>query len=192
MATYLDDIKRFTVKIRLATLQDVDLLAILEKRHLNDELASANMGLQGQAFSHSELCELVKHHWVVVAQVEQQIVGYVIAGRWGFFEHWPIYRTLLNRLAQLDWKGAKLTKTNTCQYGPIWIQQAYRGQGIFEALVNEVHRQVAPHFSYMLTFIAEDNERSFAAHSGKAQMQVVDFFTVSARDYYLMVSALQR
>ena len=42
-----------TVKIRLALPQDVDLLAMLEKKHLNDELASANMGLQGQAFSHS-------------------------------------------------------------------------------------------------------------------------------------------
>jgi len=179
------------VKIRLALPQDVDLLAMLEKKHLNDELASASMGLQGQAFSHGELSELVQHHWVVVALVEQQIVGYVIAGRWGFFEHWPIYRTLLNRLGQLDWDGPKLTKVNSCQYGPIWVQQAYRGQGIFEALVREIRRQVAPHFSYMLTFIAEDNERSFAAHSGKAQMQVVDFFTVSARDYYLMAAKTQ-
>lgn len=93
------------MKIRLALPQDVDLLAMLEKKHLNDELASANMGLQGQAFSHSELSELVQHHWVVVAQVEQQIVGYVIAGRWEFFEHCTIYRTLLNRLGQLDWDG---------------------------------------------------------------------------------------
>ena len=90
------------MKIRLALPQDIDLLAMLEKKHLNDELASAAMGLQGQAFSHSELTELVNNHWVVVAQVEQQIVGYVIAGRWGFFEHWLMYRSLLNRLPQLD------------------------------------------------------------------------------------------
>lgn len=180
------------MKIRLATLQDIDLLVTLERKHLNDELASANMGLQGQAFSYSELTELVKHHWIVVAQLEQQIVGYVIAGRWGFFEHWPIYCTILNRLPQLDWHGPKITKANSCQYGPIWVQQAHRGQGVFEALVSEVRRQVAPHFSYMLTFIAEDNERSFAAHSGKAKMQVLDFFTVSARDYYLMVAETQR
>ncbi|MCP3129785.1 GNAT family N-acetyltransferase [Shewanella sp. KJ2020] len=180
------------MKIRLATLQDIDLLVKFERKHLNDELASANMGLQGQAFSHSELTELVQHHWIVVAQLEQQIVGYVIAGRWGFFEHWPIYRTILNRLPQLDWHGPKITKANSCQYGPIWVQQAHRGQGVFEALVSEVRRQVAPHFNYMLTFIAEDNERSFAAHSGKAKMQVLDFFTVSARDYYLMVAETQR
>ena len=132
------------------------------------------MGLQGQAFSHSELSELVQHHWVVVAQVEQQIVGYVIAGRWDF-------RTLAHlshfvesfAATRLGW--TKINKTNACQYGPIWVQQTYRGQRDFEALVSEIRRQVAPHFSYMLTFIAEDNERSFAAHSGKAHMQVVDF-----------------
>ena len=86
------------MKIRLALPQDVDLLAMLEKKHLNDELASASMGLQGQAFSHSELSELVQHHWVVVAQVEQQIVGYVIAGH----SPLPRYASARSRKLMLD------------------------------------------------------------------------------------------
>lgn len=176
------------VIIRLATAQDIDLLVVLEKRYLNDELTSANIGLEGQAFSRNELSELVNHHWVMVAEVDSTIIGYVIAGRWTFFEAWPIYRSLLNRLPQLSWDGPKLTKNNSCQYGPIWVHQTYRGTGVFEALVNGIRSVVSPHFSYMLTFIAEENERSFAAHSGKANMQVVDFFTVSARDYYLMLA----
>ena len=181
-----------TVNIRPATVQDVDLLVLLEKTFLNDELSPSAMGLEGQAFNRTELTELITKHWIVVAEDKGRIMGYVIAGRWGFFEAWPIYRTLLNRLPQLDWHGPKLTKANSCQYGPIWVQQTYRGRGVFEALVSEICRQVAPHFSYMLTFIAEDNERSFAAHSGKAKMQVLDFFTVSARDYYLMVAETLR
>ncbi|AVV83621.1 acetyltransferase [Shewanella putrefaciens] len=92
-----------------------------------------------------------------------------------FFEAWPIYRSLLNRLPQLSWDGPKLTKNNSCQYGPIWVHQTYRGTGVFEALVNAIRSVVSPHFSYMLTFIAEENERSFAAHSEKRTCKLWTF-----------------
>ncbi|MGL5906827.1 MAG: GNAT family N-acetyltransferase [Shewanella sp.] len=176
------------MKIRLAGTQDIDLLVILEQKHLNDELASATMGLAGQAFSAAELTQLVCQHWVVVAEVDGNIIGYVIAGRWDFFNTWPIYRHLLRHLGLLQWDGPRLTPTNSCQYGPIWIHQAYRGNGIFELLVNHLKTVVAPNFSYMLTFIAEENERSFAAHTAKANMQVVDFFDYESRGYYLLAS----
>ncbi|MGL5360060.1 MAG: GNAT family N-acetyltransferase [Shewanella sp.] len=174
------------MNIRLASTQDIDLLAMLEQKHLNDELASANMGLTGQAFSAAELTQLVCQHWVAVAEVDGKIIGYVIAGRWSFFEAWPIYRALLRRLGQLDWDGPRLTSANSCQYGPIWIHPEYRAQGIFELLVKHIKQAVAPSFTYMLTFIAEDNERSFAAHTAKANMQVVDFFDFESRGYYLL------
>lgn len=180
-----------TVNIRPATTQDIDSLVVLERTFLNDELASSAMGLEGQAFGRNELTELVTRHWVVVAEDKGRIIGYVIAGRWAFFTTWPMYRTLLNRLAKAEWDGPRLTQQNSCQYGPIWIDQHYRGQGVFAALVKGVFQQIAPHFAYAVTFIAEDNERSFAAHTQKAAMQVADFFTVSARDYYLMVARTQ-
>lgn len=179
------------VSTRLATLQDVDTLASLERQYLNDELTSAGQGLQGQAFTAQALQQLVQQHWIVVAEIQGRIIGYVIAGRWDFFSTGPLYRAMLTRLHQLTWDGPRLTQANTCQYGPIWLHPAYRGSGIFELLVAAIKRVVNPHFAFMLTCIAENNERSFAAHSGKAHMQVVDFFTVSARDYYLMAAKTQ-
>ena len=180
-----------TVNIRPATTQDIDSLVVLERTFLNDELASSAMSLEGQAFGRNELTELVTRHWVVVAEDKGRIIGYVIAGRWAFFTTWPMYRTLLNRLTKAEWDGPRLTQQNSCQYGPIWIDQHYRGQGIFAALVKGIYQQIAPHFAYAVTFIAEENERSFAAHTQKAAMQVADFFTVSPRDYHLMLVRTQ-
>ncbi len=174
------------LQTRLATLKDVAVLASLERQHLNDELVSGGFNLAGQAFTPSELTQLIEKHWVLVAEVQGKIIGYVIAGRWSFFEAWPIYRFILKRLEKNNSDSPRLTRQNSCQYGPIWIDKGYRGQGVFEALVARVYQEVAPSFEHMVTFIAEENERSLAAHTRKANMQVKDFFTFSDRDYYLM------
>lgn len=174
------------LQTRLATKQDVDTLAMLERQHLHDELRSGGYQLEGQAFTRTELTLLVEKHWIVLAEMEQRIIGYVIAGHWSFFENWPIYRSLLKQLQRMNADRPRLTSQNSCQYGPIWIDSAHRGQGVFEALVAGIYREVAPRFDYMVTFIADENERSLAAHTRKANMQVTDFFTFADRDYYLL------
>lgn len=185
------------MNIRPATIGDLKQLVKLEQIHLNDELndGSQDYGLDGQSFGESELKELIERHWICVAEKEAgdtfsaepgDILGYVIAGRWAFFESWPIYRNMLNNLKTLSIEGQALSMRNSCQYGPIWIKKECRGQGIFEALVSEVKAQVKVEFPYMLTFIAEDNLGSFTAHTKKASMQVLDYFTFDDRDYYLL------
>lgn len=177
------------MNIRRAKTSDIAALAALEQQHLQDELAAdkRDNSLQGQSFSQADLTTLVNQHWVVVAEVEGEIMGYVIAGRWSFFKQWPIYRNLLNRLPRLEYERAKLTEKNCCQYGPIWIDSRHRGKGIFESLVAFVKKQVGNELAYMLTFIAEDNVGSFAAHTRKGGMQVVDYISFDGRDYYLLV-----
>lgn len=73
------------MQTRLATKQDVDILAALERQHLNDELMSNGVNLEGQAFNRNELTLLIDKHWIVVAEINGRIIGYVIAGRWSFF-----------------------------------------------------------------------------------------------------------
>ena len=177
------------MNIRRAQIADAAALAALEQAHVQDELSTEQKGnaLEGQSFSKADFTILINQHWVVVAEVESVIVGYVIAGRWSFFKQWPIYRNLLNRLPRLDYERAKLSEQNCCQYGPIWIDSHHRGKGIFEALVTFLKKQVGNELSYMLTFIAEDNQGSFAAHTRKAGMQVVDYISFDGRDYYLLV-----
>ncbi|MFT5235105.1 MAG: hypothetical protein ACI8SK_000280 [Shewanella sp.] len=177
------------MEIRLAQLDDVEQLQRLESHNINDELGSESQdhGLDGQAFGANELTHLIEKGCIVIAQDSKEIVGYVIAGPWAFFQTWPVYRHILKQLGQFSVTGVKLTQINSCQYGPIWIKRAYRGQGIFEQLVTTLKGHISTQFSFMLTFIAEDNMASFSAHTNKASMQVLDFFTFDERDYYLLV-----
>lgn len=173
------------VIIRLARAEDIASLQKLEQKHHQEELGDADVGKQGQVFSQSDLRELVENHWILLAEVDCRIIGYVIAGRWQFFESWPIYRHLLKQLPNVG-----LKRQQTCQYGPIWIDSDYRGQGVFGLLVEKLKLQLQGEFQYMCTFIAEDNQRSYAAHTKKADMQVLDFFDFHGQGYYLLSSKL--
>jgi GNAT superfamily N-acetyltransferase len=173
---------------RKASPSDVPALARLEAQHVSDELAGADISqLAGQGFNSKELTTLVNLHYLQLAEDDGVIIGYVIAAGWDFFGQQGIYRALEKRLGTLEHDGPKLTVKNCCQYGPIWISPAYRGTGIFAQLVADLALAVRSQFPYMLTFIAEDNARSFAAHTAKANMQVVDFMSFERRDYYLLL-----
>lgn len=177
------------MKIRAANSQDISQLTQLEREHQQDELSQGQANkMQGQSFNHNELALLIEKEYLWVAENQGTIVGYVIAGRWSFFERWPIYQILLQQIKHLDLGSVTPTKHNSCQYGPIWIHPDFRGQGLFEQLVTQLKNQVAQQFPYMLTFISEDNERSFAAHTQKSAMKVIDFFNFEERDYYLLLS----
>ncbi|WP_065188232.1 GNAT family N-acetyltransferase [Shewanella woodyi] len=181
------------MKTRLALSGDVEQLEKLERLYQNDELGDASQagGFDGQVFGSKDLRNLIEKGWIVVAEEKQVILGYVIAGPWPLFETGPVYRHILARLQRVEFGSAKLTKTNSCQYGPIWIHPEYRGQGTFEFLVSTLKEHVRAKYPFMITFIAEDNMISFSAHTNKASMQVLDFFTFDDRDYYLLVLPTQ-
>ncbi|QYJ90745.1 GNAT family N-acetyltransferase [Shewanella halotolerans] len=178
--------------IRLATRADLDAIAALEANQWEAELAPDQRGgmMTGQSFSRQQLDELIQNHWLLLAEVGGEIAGYVIAGRWPFFGDWPLYRYLLKRLetGRFETGSGIINKANSCQYGPIWIAPSLRGSGLFADMVAKLKVLVAPQYTYMVTFIAEENERSFAAHTQKGGMQVLDFFEFDGRGYYLLAA----
>ncbi|WP_076540802.1 GNAT family N-acetyltransferase [Shewanella sp. UCD-KL21] len=179
-----------TVSYRLAQIKDAAEIAQLELTHLHDELGAETQAMTGQSFSQQQILTLINQGWIMLAVIEGNIIGYVIAGPWSIFKSWPIYQAILKRIPSIEMGYSRLSESNSCQYGPIWIHRNHRGQGIFEQLVSQLARHVGKKLSYMVTFIAEDNALSFAAHTRKASMEVVDYFGFQQRDYYLLVLAV--
>lgn len=181
------------IKYRLANEADANAIAQLEKQYMNDELSSSADVMSGQCFSKTQISELIKKGWIMLAETTENenvvtaIIGYVIAGPWSWFQAWGIYAHVLRKMNDIEVGFSRLSSNNSCQYGPIWIHPNYRGQGIFEQLVQQLKRKVSAKYSFMVTFIAEENALSFAAHTKKSPMEVVDYFSFQQRDYYLLV-----
>lgn len=178
------------LSLRLAKVTDIELLAQLEQRHLSDELNFASPSMKGLSFGQKELAEIIALGGIVLAEAKQgngwTIVGYVIAAPWSLFTQWPIYLHIFNQVEGREFDGDRISAENSCQYGPIWIDERMRGKGVFEQLFEKMAQILTARYRYMVTFINEDNERSFAAHTRKAQMSVLDFITFEQRDYYLL------
>ncbi|GGP52162.1 acetyltransferase [Shewanella algicola] len=174
--------------IRKGVLTDAAAIVQLEREHINDELIRPVAALHAHSFTLNEVKTLINHHWLVVAEVQGKIIAYVVAAKWAFFSSQPLYRYIIQRIKFADVDGCALSTTNTCQYGPVWIDPSYRGQGIFEALANELKHQVKATYPFMVTFISGDNKRSLAAHKNKAAMHVLEYFTFEQRDYQLLAT----
>lgn len=177
----------YNVNIRLATQADAASLAMLERQFVNDELVRQTGLLQGQVMSQSELTQLIEKQIVMVAEQDSNIIGYVTIAAW---KHYHGQRIYVHMLKQAQRNVTGLTERNSCQYGPIWVHPDYRGQGVFQQLVAAAKQRTAQQYQYWIAFIAEDNERSFAAHTHKAQMQVLDYVGFDGRDYYLLGAKL--
>ncbi|MBR9729402.1 GNAT family N-acetyltransferase [Shewanella intestini] len=178
-----------SVLYRVANFDDAAHIALLEQRHCHDELNQDSGMMAAQSLSVSDMATLISQHWVVIAEQNSVIVGYVIAAKWAYYGNQGLYSTMQRHLAQTSVGMSKLTSKNTCQYGPVWVHSSLRGQGIFEGLMVFLVKEVKPHVPFMVAIIAEGNERSFAAHTQKGQMQVIDYLTFEQRDYYLLARA---
>lgn len=172
------------LKIRLAVHTDIEMLLQLEAKGLQDELNSNEQLLKGQAFSRHDFEELIHSNWVIVATKNEQIIAYAMFASWAFFNSSHIHQKMYRQINQLGFNDK-----NSCQYGPVWIEKKYRGSGIFQKLMTFLCQQIAHQFSYLITFIAEQNEVSFAAHTKNGKMQVIDYFEFENRDYYILERA---
>ncbi|QDE32453.1 MULTISPECIES: GNAT family N-acetyltransferase [Shewanella] len=175
--------------IRKALLTDVAAIVQLERAHVDDELLDSNSQLHAHSLRKGEVIQLINQHWFLVAEEQGHIVGYVMAAKWSFFSAQPLYRHIIQKIKFADLNGQAISTTNSCQYGPVWIQESKRGQGIFAALVSELKRQVRDTFPFMVTYVAADNARSLAAHKQKAAMTEIDQFSFEQRDYYLLATS---
>src|SRR5690606_16865556 len=87
-------------------------------------------------------------------------------------------------LPHLSCQGHRLSVQNSFQYGPICIDVSVRGSGILEGLFSLVKEEMAHRFTYLVTFINKNNPRSFAAHTRKLGLEVIQEFEFNSKQYY--------
>ncbi len=174
--------------IRTGIESDITEILDLQARNLYANLAIAELpgGFVMTPFSGDLLRLLMIQNGVFVAASEQQIIGYLLAGDWGFFSQWAIFKVMIDRLPRLSYQGQKITVDNSFQYGPICIDRSIRGSQVFPELFNLMRSSFAPKFLIGVTFINKINERSFAAHTRKLNLDIIDEFEFNGNSFYTL------
>lgn len=177
------------MEIRLATPNDIeDVFTLLKKYHVNsikaedkpDGFVTTNMSLQQMESL------IVKERGVAVAEEKGSLAGFAMAGSWKFWSEWPLFEHMIRILPEHTLDGQVLSVQNSYQYGPVCVDKAVRGTGVFENIFRFSLCGMSKRFPIMVTFINKINPRSYIAHANKVHMLTVGTFQFNRNDYYLM------
>jgi hypothetical protein len=174
--------------IRTATESDFIGILDLQARNLYVNLVATELpgGFVTTPFSSDLLRLLLRQDGVFVAASEQQIIGYLLAGDWEFFSQWGIFKVMIDRMPKLKFQDRAITIENSFQYGPICVDRSSRGSQVFPQLFDLMRVSFVPKFPIGVTFINKINERSFAAHTRKLNLDIIDEFEFNGNSFYTL------
>jgi hypothetical protein len=174
--------------IRIAIESDFDGILDLQARNLYANLSAAELagGFVMTPFTPELLRDLLDRSGVFVVAWEGQIVGYLLAGDWKFFSQWEIFRLMISRLPELRFQGREIAIESSFQYGPICLDRSVRGSEVFPQIFNLMSASFASKFLTGVTFINKLNQRSFAAHTRKLGLEIIDEFEFNRNSFYTL------
>jgi hypothetical protein len=174
--------------IRIGTERDIDGILALQAQNLYANLSAAELadGFVTTPFTPELIRLLLAQTGVFVAEIDRQIVGYVLAGDWDFFSQWEIFRVMTSRLPPLEFQGMKIEVERSFQYGPVCIDRTLRGGGILPELFAKMRLSFAPKFPIGVTFINQLNQRSLMAHTRKLDLEIIDEFELNGNSFYTL------
>ena len=133
-------------------------------------------------FTSEQIQNRVVNNGLFLAEDQNQIVAYVFAGKWSFFEQWPIFPYMTSRFPDLQFRDFEINSEATFQYGPVCVHKNYRGQRIFNQVFEEMRLEWRKKFAFSITFINSINTVSVKAHI-KLGWEVIDHFEFNNNQY---------
>lgn len=173
--------------ITQATVQDIPAVLALLKANHADNVADKSNGFVTTNITKEQMAALIlNENGVTIAKDGDKIVAFALAASWKFWSVWPFFVNMIKELPKFSFEGESLSTENTYQYGPVCVDSAYRGSGVFEQVFAASLASMKDRYPLMATFINMVNPRSYAAHTRKAGMEEVGRFDYNQNHYYLM------
>ena len=156
------------MKVKLVESEN-ELLEILELQHQNHianvpvELRKAN-GFVTVRHDLDLLIKMNDHAPQVVAIDQGRVVGYGLVMLKPFHDAIPVLVPMFDVFKQITHRGKRLDAHNYYVMGQICISEAYRGQGLVNAIYQKHREAYSGRFNICLTEVSTSNTRSLKAH----------------------------
>ena len=128
--------------------------------------------------------------FVFVCVDSGKVVGYVGAGTVEFNKTIPRPRALLERCSQIPYKGKLLSSYSFFILGPVCIDKAYRGRGVFSGMA-EKFAEMEHTQDLAIGFTPVGNDRLLTA-SKKVRSEVVGQFEAEGQTFWILVIPIQK
>ncbi|MCB9480620.1 MAG: GNAT family acetyltransferase [Desulfobacteraceae bacterium] len=177
------------MQIKIAGLSDIEETLKLHYKYQIDSIKEEdkNDGFVTTPFTKDQLTDLIiKEQGLFIAEQNNQVYAYVMAASWQFWSAWPLFQFMIKDLPSLKYQGYTLSTENSYQYGPVCIDKSLRGTGLLNEIFDFAKNEMAKRYPVLVTFVNKINPRSYAAHSKKLGLDVIQEFEFNNNFYYEM------
>ena len=131
------------MEIAGATEQDYQGILELQSRYYIRNLAPEEQkeGFLSAEFTLSQIAAMAQDLGIAVAREGGAVVGYMCASRADMTPRPPILDAMLKCLESVVFHGKRLTRTPMFVYGPVCIDEVYRGRGVLKAMFDRLKRR---------------------------------------------------
>lgn len=183
------------MEIRPAALSDLEgILALLRANHVSNLTEEEKaFGFVTTNITKEQLAELIeKEKGVTIASDKGRVVAFAFAAPWEYWKVWPLFQHMIDILPQYELNGTKFSTENTYQYGPVCVDRAYRGTGLFKEVFDYSLACFEERYPIMVTFVNSVNPLSLAAHTRKAGMTDTGGFGFNGNNYRMLACYTKR
>jgi hypothetical protein len=169
----------------------IALLALQEANlswNLTDE--DKTRGFLSARFSRRQFEAMNAGGAVVVARDSNRFTGYACASTQAFNAKVPIIAAMMEEFPRLTFLDRPLRSPATIIYGPVCVDHAYRGMGVFRGLIDTLKRELRGRVEIAVAFIAKSNRHSLAAHVDGLGMSIVGDFQFDGRSFWIVAFAI--
>jgi L-amino acid N-acyltransferase YncA len=174
--------------IRRVTARDYAGMLALQEANLVDNLPAEQRkdGFLSARFTEEQFARMNGDAAVVVAEDNGRVVGYACCSGVDYNRQFPLLATMIETFGRVTFLGTALVDSRACIYGPVCVDRAARGKGVFRGLITRLKQELAGQFDVAAGFIAKSNARSLAAHVDGLGMLVAGDFRHGDRDCWIV------
>jgi L-amino acid N-acyltransferase YncA len=169
---------------------DPDYAGILELQEANlfDNLSEEGRreGFLSARFSVEQFGQMNRDAAIVVAVDAGRVTGYACSASVKDSRRYPILSAMIETFGRTTFLGTVLADAKVCIYGPVCVDRAARGQGVFRKLIHTLKEELAGHYEIAAAFIAKSNARSISAHVDGLGMTLTGEFDFSRKSFWIV------
>ena len=154
----------FTVATTSFELNQILELQKQNLRHTQSQEIEADQGFVTVQHNIDILLDMNKEANHIIAKDGDTVVGYALAMTRAFRFKVSILTPMFDLLDNLHVDGKKIGDQDYIVMGQVCIHKDYRGRGVFKGMYSKYFEIYKPLFGWVITEIAERNNRSLKAH----------------------------
>lgn len=174
------------ISTRIGNKDDIKGILSLQEKYLYRNLSNLERkkGFVTTPFTSAQIEDIIALNGIFVAQKNNgSIIAYAFAGSWSYFEQWEIFNFMTSRFPMLSFHDKAITTEKSFQYGPVCIDEVYRGKGLLNLLFEEMRLEFLYKYDISITFINKINTISMKAHTIKLGWKIIDEFEFNNTTY---------